>query len=283
MSNIYELRSTAKSNGKTHYWGAKNSLAEAEALQIEKTSGEKKAWADQHHTHWRIEAIDTTGLFEIPTLPKPRERFTASTTLIQSSAGTWNTLSVAVADTNRQIVARYDRNYPNMYQTFEPFRQGDKMFALISQDYTATSVIDLASGKIIATERASAGGFCPVGFYVPDWWDLNGGATLPGSSDWTAAHAEPKGDYGFVWGCIWGDDSSWKVQYLDLSEIQSGEIIRDSRFGYVELATNVKLAPHDFIHCYIEHGKRKVKFSVLAHYDIKSGQREANEFELDNE
>jgi len=25
------------------------------------------------------------------------------------------------------------------------------------------------------------------------------------------------GAFGFIWGCVWGDDASWKVQYLDLS------------------------------------------------------------------
>ncbi|MGD0811448.1 MAG: hypothetical protein ABSA91_17335 [Acidimicrobiales bacterium] len=52
--------------------------------------------------------------------------------------------------------------------TFEPFRIGDRNFALISPHYTATSVMDLATGEIIAGEQPSSGGFCPVGFYVPD-------------------------------------------------------------------------------------------------------------------
>jgi hypothetical protein len=34
-----------------------------------------------------------------------------------------------------------------------------------------------------------------------------------------------------------GDDSSWKVQYLDLSRVQQGVVRRDERFGYLELAT----------------------------------------------
>jgi hypothetical protein len=33
-----------------------------------------------------------------------------------------------------------------MLQTFEPFRQGDRMLALISTNYTATSVMDLHDG-----------------------------------------------------------------------------------------------------------------------------------------
>ena len=97
-----------------------------------------------------------------------------------------------------------------MLQTFEPFRQGDHVFALISTHYTATSVMDLATGEIVAAEKPNAAGFCPVGFHVPDWWDRHDGTKLPGSMHWHPADDEwPTGDFGFVWGCIWGDDSSW--------------------------------------------------------------------------
>lgn len=41
--------------------------------------------------------------------------------------------------------------------------------------------------------------------------------------------------FGFVCGCVWGDDTSWKIQYLDLSRVSEGIITRDDRFGYIEL------------------------------------------------
>jgi hypothetical protein len=63
------------------------------------------------------------------------------------------------------VIASYDRNY-SMLQTFEPFRQGERAFALISTHYTATSVMDLNTGQIVAAEEPAANGFCPVGFYV---------------------------------------------------------------------------------------------------------------------
>jgi hypothetical protein len=44
-----------------------------------------------------------------------------------------------------------------------------------------------------------------------------------------------------VAGCVWGDDSSKKIQYLDLSHISEGIIHRDERFGYVELAPGLEL------------------------------------------
>jgi hypothetical protein len=131
-------------------------------------------------------------------------------------------------------ICEYNRNY-RMLQTFEPFRNSHGEFALISRHYMATAVLDLRSGEIIAEERGDSNHFCPVGFFVPDWWDVNSG-DLPGSETWTADDEWPIGDFGFVWGCAWGDDSSWKVQYLDLSRVHEGIIAREERFGYLELA-----------------------------------------------
>ena len=255
-----------------HAWGARYSQAEAKALLAKRT--EDKEWANKHHERWWIQEIDTTGLFQIPSAPPPRERFSTRTTTVPSGSGAWDTLHVQVLDTSGHVVAQYDRNYPNLLGTFEPFRQADRMLALISTDYTATSVIDLATGKVIASEKPSPSGFCPAGFYVPDWWDINNGSVLPGSTSWTQEHELPKGDFGFVWGCVWGDDNSWKVQYLDLSRVQEGQILREERFGYLELATHPNLAPKDFIECSFNEGRRKVSFSVLASFDLQTGKSE---------
>ncbi len=40
--------------------------------------------------------------------------------------------------------------------------------------------------------------------------------------------------FGFIAGCHWGDDSSWKVMFVDLSKVPES-IKADARFGYVEL------------------------------------------------
>jgi len=47
-------------------------------------------------------------------------------------------------------------------------------------------------------------------------------------------------DFGFVGGCQWGDDTSTKLQFLDLSKVEEGIIKRDARFGYVEMPGLVK-------------------------------------------
>lgn len=188
-------------------------------------------------------------------------------------------MHVEVLD-GEQVVAEYDRNY-SMLQTFEPFRQDGRDFALISPHYAATSVLDLQTGALIAAEAPDPGGFCPVGLYVPDWWDLHDGTQLfagslsesPRRVRWRSLdHEWPTGKFGFVWGCVWGDDSSWKVQCLDLSHVQNGVISRDDRFGYVRLATDPKLEVRDFIRCSSWEGQRRVEFYVERHYDLATGQ-----------
>jgi hypothetical protein len=264
-SRIYEVRGEWTKDGKVHAFGARRSFTDAELLLRQST----QQYGDNNSRYW-IEEIDTNGLFEFPSQPKPRDRYTAQATTT-SAAGTWRKVHVDVLD-GETVIAGYERNY-SMLQTFEPFRQGDRMFALISPHYTATSVMDLHTGQIIASEEAAGNGFCPVGFYVPDWWDLHEGETrLPGSMHWHTADDEwPTGDFGFVWGSIWGDDSSWKVQYLDLSGIIEGVIRRDDRFGYLKLATDPKLAPQDFIRCSSYQGERRVEFYIERGYALNTG------------
>jgi hypothetical protein len=273
VSKIYELRSKSRGDGAMHTWGARASRADAEQLLRERTTGENAAWAAKYHEHWWIEEIDTTGLFTIPSRPAPRERFTTRTTVIETQEGYMNHLRVDVVNEQGVLVTSYERNHAALYRTFEPFRQRDRMLALVASDYTAMSVIDLATGEVIASEKPHPMGFCPTGFYVPDWWDVHDGSILPGSTNWHAAYERPQGEVGFVWGCIWGDDTSWKVQLLDLSRVQEGVLVREERFGYLPLATHPKLDPKDFIECYFGTDGARVTFSVLARFELTTGKR----------
>ncbi|MBL8112150.1 MAG: hypothetical protein JNK60_04650, partial [Acidobacteria bacterium] len=130
------------------------------------------------------------------------------------------------------------------------------------------------------------GGFCPAGFYVPDWWDIHDGSIIPGSPHWSADREWPLEPFGFVWGCHWGDDSSWKFQFLDLSGIEAGLIARDERFGYVELARATwsnpcinppsdvldrPSSPPPFISIHRSPGKALVTFAVAMAFDLETG------------
>lgn len=144
---------------------------------------------------------------------------------IENRPGSWNSLRVGVFDHNEQV-GEYVRNYPSLYNTFCPFKQGDKWYALYSRDYTGTRVMSLPDCKDLGGEERAAHGFCPVDLYVPQE-DRDG---------------EPlKGDFGFVAGCVWGDDTSWKIQYLDLSRASEGILVRSERFGYIPLPMGMRL------------------------------------------
>jgi hypothetical protein len=183
-----------------------------------------------------------------------------------------NSIKVGVflidGDKEEQI-GEYVRNYPGLYNTFYFFQKNDKDLALYSPDYTATRVLELPVCKDIGGEEPNGGGFCPVDFYVPSYidretvtWDdqirrsrihePNPEDLLSRMGKWypldekTGQRVEvekpsyPIGPrqfypFGFVSGCYWGDDSSWKIQYLDLSEVEKGIIKRDERFGYILL------------------------------------------------
>lgn len=196
---------------------------------------------------YKVRAHVVATDFVPPEGDHPRHLYYVSKETIPSRPGCWDVMKVKVhkrrwalapADPSDTVVFEYGRNYSSFYATFDPFRQNGRHYALISTDYTATAVVDLEAGKIIAREEPNKFGFCPTGFYVPDWTDVHGKPDpneLVGGPMWEEHDEHPRGLYGFVWGCVWGDDCSWKLQYLDLSRVSEGVVTRDDRFGYVEL------------------------------------------------
>jgi len=247
---VYRVYALHEGREKDYFFGAFRSVADAEGeiakLRAKQING--RNWAEQYHNRGFVirQAVVETD-FEIPPVPKPRDKFAVKATRKVYNPGVVPSTVVQVfrrsdAGGRPDKICEYERNY-GLMQTFEPFRHGTREFALISRDYTRTAVLDLASGSVIAEETDPPGalrgsGFCPVGFYVPDWWDVHSGSIIPGSEYWNPDREWPTGDFGFVWGCVWGDDGSWKVQYLDLSDVDNGVVRREERFGYVELATH---------------------------------------------
>lgn len=128
----------------------------------------------------------------------------------------------------------YTRNYSHFFNTFFPFVNMGQHYALYSYNYTATRVMKLPECVDIGGEEFTPNGFCPTGYYVP----------CP-ELDVDFKEVGLDGQHGFVSGCLWGDDFTDKVQYLDLSNVRAGEIKRDARFGYHELPRNVEL--HDAV------------------------------------
>lgn len=262
--------------------------ARIEELNQRQMHGEN--WAARYHDQgFEVRPVEVQTEFVIPNPLKPRDAFWVDIREPDdedSSAG-------SVVDVYRrddaggERVATYRRNH-GFYSTFEPFRQGNRNFALISRNYTTTGVLDLDSGEVIAEEPIDSFGFCPVGFYVPDWWDVRDGRTIPGCHYWGEDYEWPIGTFGFVWGCQWGDDSSWKVQYLDLSQVADGILRRDARFGYAELACSqrdepwrypeapaVPSKPPSFIRVSRSKGRQQVTFALETRFDIERGAEDA--------
>ncbi len=144
---------------------------------------------------------------------------------IHHGGNRWDYLTVSIfrrtADGEMKI-GEYVRNYSAFYDTFFPFQQDGEWYALYSPDYTGTRVMALPSCRDLGGEERNSGGFCPVDYYVP--YDHA-----------RVAAAGQGGRFGFVAGCIWGDDTSWKIQYLDLGEIKSGVLTRKELFGYLAM------------------------------------------------
>lgn len=203
-----------------------------------------------------------------------RERYKTEVTQINGWGSSHVTVLRKVDNEAEDIweeVTQYDRDY-SMMKTFEPFQQktdsGWHDYALISTEYVRLEVLDLESGQIIAVEEypkvskemaeASSGrltegtsmpgvGFCPVEFHVPDWWDEYDARMMKASDnekvdkEFLEEFSFYEGNWGVYSGCIWGDDSSWKIRYVDLSRISEGIVTTDERFGYVELPEKLSL------------------------------------------
>lgn len=106
-------------------------------------------------------------------------------------------------------------------------------------------------------EEPASFGICPVDYYVP-------------SSSWDEQDADQiDGAWGFVAGCIWCDDSTWKIQFLDLARASQGVVLRDARFGHLELAPSQRLRDAiDPLTYDPAAGSREVGIAHLVRYSI---------------
>ncbi|MDB5076310.1 MAG: hypothetical protein JWO42_2489 [Chloroflexi bacterium] len=160
---------------------------------------------------------------------------------------------------DEQFIGSYERDY-SAYgaSTFIPFEQNGQWYALYSADYTATRVMSLPDCRDLGGEEQSSLGFCPVEYYVPRYriasrHNIETGATteiyeFDNADRFERSTAVEDQGYKFgpwqylrtalVAGCYWGDDSSWKVEVIDLSQAAVGVITRDHRFGYFMLPDN---------------------------------------------
>ena len=223
-----------------------------------------------------------------------------------------------VENGSEEQIGEYVRNYGTFFDTFFPFELNGKQLALYSSHYTATRIMELPSCKDLGGEDPHDMGFCPIDYFVPTFVDLEHVTTStnpafpkerksihrvnnPAHRLETPTHEHTYTDlntnqeyrdtstsrpiapvahydFGFVSGCIWGDDSTYKVQYLDLSEADRGVLKRDDRFGYVEIPDNVRLSEiinmEDYLYCDVNEDPDAghIRISTLQTFDLKTGK-----------
>jgi hypothetical protein len=131
---------------------------------------------------------------------------------------TFGRMKVEVLDARTgSRLGTYERRYGHLFHSFHVFRQAGRPFALYSDHYTCTRVMSLPDCKDLGGEKPESGGFCPVDYFVPQ---------EPGRG--------LDGQLGFVAGCVWADDNTWKVELLDLRRATEGLLRRIPAFGYEE-------------------------------------------------
>jgi hypothetical protein len=191
-------------------------------------------------------------------LQKPAPYF-ARAFPVASKPGCWNTNRVEIVERDGgNVIGEYNYGYSSIARTFHPFQLRGKWYALYSREYTATRIMSLPDCRDLGGEKAECWGFCPTDYYVPPLHyleyvhdadcprhsplpqDYAKACTCKGGNERLVWHF-PERVHGFIAGCVWGDDSSWKIQYLDLSHADEGIIKRDERFGYIELPDGLHL------------------------------------------
>jgi hypothetical protein len=210
----------------------------------------------------------------------------------ESSPNHWRTATIHIFHAETKI-GSYERNYPSFGEmTFEPFELNGRWYALYSRDYTATRLMSLPDCRDLGGEEPSSGGFCPVEFFVPRYRQLSM-KNMTGGDIRESWHFESKGEslkeedtpawqckvgpwqclkVGFVAGCVWGDDSSWKLEMIDLSSAAEGNVRRDARFGHFEIAAGLPLAAAVQLHRDLPSPMRATLFREECR-DIESGKR----------
>jgi hypothetical protein len=81
--------------------------------------------------------------------------------------------------------------------------------------------------------------------------------------------------HGFVAGCVWGDDTSWKIEYLDLSKADEGIIKREARFGYIEMPAHLDLSKA--VNLEAGDGYTWLRIATETNYDLETGKRSDEE------
>lgn len=187
--------------------------------------------------------------------------FIITASSVDNGPGVWQSLKVSIYR-DENLVGEYIRNYGDFGpMTFFPFKIGEDWYALYSASYTATRVMKIHEDRIEdwCGEEASDSGFCPVEYYIPRYNKLvfvnnNESAEIytvdteyENIEEFIAEWKDPDFvetqfcNFAFMCGCVWGDDSSWKLRHIDLARVADKVLTITDKFGYWELPGNMTL------------------------------------------
>lgn len=178
-----------------------------------------------------------------------------------------------VENGKEEFLGEYERNYSSLFNTFFPFHLNGKDLALYSADYTATRIMELPSCRDLGGEERDEMGFCPVDYFIPTYIDQ-----MRTESTYRPLTPVLYYPFGFVAGCIWGNDRSYKVQYLDLSRADKGILKREERFGYIELPEDLSLKDAIDMEGYgddLGDGEvdTEIRIKIAQRFDLLTGER----------
>ncbi len=153
--------------------------------------------------------------------------YTLNTTKIEGVSGAWaTTLCEIMLDGEK--VGEYKRHYPSYAQeTFFPFEVDGEWYALYSENYQTISLMKLPDCVDILSKESKEQlfHFCPIGVYIPKiiykTYEYNGEFIGCWSKN---ENGTDFCEMAFLLGCVWGDDSSWKLNLLDLRDVKNGNI-----------------------------------------------------------
>jgi hypothetical protein len=195
----------------------------------------------------------------------PGTPFSVEALTVEHTDGSWDSTKISIFR-DGILIGEYMRNY-NAYGalTFCPFRLGDDWYALYSAHYTATRVMKLHNDRIEdwCGQEPSEDGFCPTEIYIPRYrttkhsvkinetlhefdncyvdCDFKSEKEFDEEIDGLLLLDEQHTSFGFISGCVWEDDSSWKIQYIDLTGIADKILNISDKFGYWEMPHNLSL------------------------------------------
>lgn len=211
-----------------------------------------------------------------------KNKYTLKVSKIENGPGYWNS-SLCEIYKNEEKVGEYIRHYHSFCEsTFFPFELNEKEYALYSSDYTTVSIMSLPDCKQIELKKNNLDSMCPTEIYVPKYHkytyesmgvetkreDLKNRVFCEHVEDGEEFEKYKDqyffSDKAFVLGCVWGDDSSWKFNLLDLSKIEEGEL------NYVNRALDPEWIYEEFpnycalkdIYCYYDSEGRMMGFDL---------------------